>query len=222
MIDLHTHTILSDGELIASELVRRAQVAGYTAIGITDHADASNLEWLAETALRAAQALNAHQEVTVIPGVELTHVPPSQIEELVARARALGLPLVCVHGQTTAEPVAPGTNRAALQCDIDILAHPGLITEADARLAAERGVCLELSARQGHCLTNGHVARRAIEAGAKLVVNTDSHDPGDLLSEAAWRAVALGAGLTEAQAAEVAHNSEALVEKLTGPSSRSD
>jgi putative hydrolase len=222
LIDLHTHTILSDGELIASELVRRAEVAGYTAIGITDHADASNLEWLAEAALRAAEALNRHQAVTVIPGVELTHVPPSQIGELVARARALGLPLVCVHGETTAEPVAPGTNRAALQCDIDILVHPGLVTEADARLAAQHDVHLELSARQGHCITNGHVARRALEAGARLVVNTDGHDPGDLLTEAGWRAVALGAGLTQAQAAEVARNSEALVARLTAPSSRSE
>ena len=222
LIDLHTHTILSDGELIASELVRRAQVNGYTAIGITDHADASNLEWLAEAALRAAEALNGHQAVTVIPGIELTHVPPSQIAELVARARRLGLPLVCVHGETTAEPVAPGTNRAALQCDIDILVHPGLISEADARLAAQRGIHLELSARQGHCIANGHVARRALEAGARLVVNTDGHDPGDLLTDALWRAVALGAGLTEAQAAEAARNSEALVEKLTAPSSRSE
>ena len=222
LVDLHKHTILSDGELIASELVRRAEVNGYTAIGITDHADASNLEWLAEAALRAAEALNRHQAVTVIPGVELTHVPPSQIEELVTRARALGLPLICVHGETTVEPVAPGTNHAALQCDIDILVHPGLISEAHAGLAAQRGIHLELSARQGHCLTNGHVARRALEAGARLVVNTDGHDPGDLLTQAAWEAVARGAGLTEDQAAEVARNSEALAAKLTATSSRSE
>jgi len=79
LIDLHTHTLLTDGELIPAELVSRARVNGYTAIGLTDHVDASNLEWIAEAMLRAAEALNRHQTVTVIPGVELTHVPPSQI-----------------------------------------------------------------------------------------------------------------------------------------------
>ncbi len=221
LIDLHTHTLLSDGELIVSELVQRAGVNGYTAIGITDHVDASNLEWIAEATLRAAEALNRHQPVTVIPGAELTHVPPGQIAELAERARQLGLPLVCVHGETTAEPVAPGTNRAALEAQIDILVHPGLITEADARLAAERGIHLELSARKGHCIANGHVARVALATGARLVINTDGHAPEDLLTEASWQAVARGAGLTAEQAEQVARNSEVLAEKLTTTRSRS-
>ncbi len=44
MIDLHTHSSFSDGELIPSELVRRAFVLGYTAIAITDHVDYTNIE----------------------------------------------------------------------------------------------------------------------------------------------------------------------------------
>ena len=99
--------------------------------------------------------------------------------------------------------------------------HPGLISDADARLAAERGIHLELSARKGHCIANGHVARLALAVGAKLVVNTDAHAPSDLLTEASWQAVARGAGLTAEQAADVARNSEALVEKLTATRSRS-
>ena len=117
--------------------------------------------------------------------------------------------------------MAPGTNRASLEAPIDILVHPGLLSEADARLAAERGICLELSARAGHCLSNGHVARLALAAGAKLVVNTDGHAPEDLLTEARRQAVARGAGLTAAQAEEAARNSAALVEKLTAKPSRS-
>lgn len=221
LIDLHTHTLLTDGDLIAAELVRRAEVNGYTAIGITDHVDASNLEWIAGAMLRAAEALNRHQPVTVIPGVELTHVPPGQIAELAEGARALGIPLVCAHGETTAEPVAPGTNRASLEAQINILVHPGLITEAEAGLAAERGICLELSTRRGHCMANGHVARVGLAAGARLVINTDAHAPEDLLTEASWHAVARGAGLTAEQAEQAARNSAALVEKLTAKLSRS-
>ena len=44
MIDLHTHSLYSDGELIPAELWRRAQVKGYRYLAITDHVDASNFE----------------------------------------------------------------------------------------------------------------------------------------------------------------------------------
>ena len=43
-IDLHTHSIFSDGELLPSELARRADVLGHKALAITDHVDASNIE----------------------------------------------------------------------------------------------------------------------------------------------------------------------------------
>ena len=42
LYDLHTHTILSDGEMLPSELVRRMAVLGYTTVAITDHVDTSN------------------------------------------------------------------------------------------------------------------------------------------------------------------------------------
>src|SRR5208282_6217393 len=42
LYDLHTHTILSDGEMLPSELVRRMAVMGYTTVAITDHVDTSN------------------------------------------------------------------------------------------------------------------------------------------------------------------------------------
>ena len=43
MIDLHTHSLFSDGALVPSEHVRRVEVLGYEAIAITDHADDSNI-----------------------------------------------------------------------------------------------------------------------------------------------------------------------------------
>lgn len=52
MIDLHTHTIFSDGELIPAELVRRAEVAGYKALCMTDHADESTMYYTLENILR--------------------------------------------------------------------------------------------------------------------------------------------------------------------------
>lgn len=213
MIDLHTHTVFSDGELIPAELARRAAVAGYQALAMTDHGDGSNLDLIIPRLSRVAGDLGEAYGLTVLPGIELTHVPPGQIAAAAREARTLGGKIIIVHGETIVEPVAEGTNRAALEAEIDILAHPGLISMEDARLAAARGIHLELTTRRGHSLTNGHVARMALAAGAKLVVNNDAHAPGDLLAPAMMRRVALGAGLSEEQADQALANSASLVAK---------
>jgi histidinol phosphatase-like PHP family hydrolase len=216
MIDLHTHTIFSDGELIPAELTRRAAVAGYRAIGLTDHGDRSNMDLIIPRLARVADDLGRAWGLTVVPGIELTHIPPADIADAAREARSLGAKLVLCHGETLSEPVAEGTNRAALEADIDILAHPGLISEEEVRLAAERGIYLELTTRRGHSLSNGHVARLALAGGAPLVLNTDSHAPGDLTPLVQARRIALGAGLTEVQFDELRKNSENLLRRLIG------
>jgi len=195
MIDLHTHSLFSDGELVPAEHVRRVEVLGYEAVAITDHAGPSNLDLVVPRMVEAARALNPHTTTKLIPGVELTHVPPPLIAPLADRARRLGACIVVVHGETVVEPVAPGTNQAALEADIDILAHPGFLTPQQAELAARRRILVELSGRKGHSLTNGHVAKTALAAGAALCVNADAHAPGDFLTAETARTVALGAGL---------------------------
>ncbi|MBW2086419.1 MAG: histidinol phosphate phosphatase domain-containing protein, partial [Deltaproteobacteria bacterium] len=197
MIDLHTHTLLSDGELLPSELVRRAEDHGYRYIALTDHVDSSNLDFVVPRLVQAVREMEAHFQVRIIPGAELTHVPPALFASLAQKARELGAVLLVAHGETPVEPVAPGTNRAAIEAGVDILAHPGLITDEEASLAAQKGVCLEITARKGHCLTNGHVALVAKAVGAGLVLNTDSHDPADLITLDFARVVARGAALSE-------------------------
>ena len=206
MIDLHTHSLLSDGELIPSELVRRAKVIGYEAIAITDHADYTNLDRLVDAA-KKARVLEECFGIVVIPGVELTHLPPQHIAPLARRAKELGAEIVVVHGETPAEPVMPGTNRAAVECkDVDVLAHPGFITFEEAKLAAANDILLEITARGGHNMTNGHVARIARDAGARMIVDTDSHGPGDLITSARALAIARGAGLSEEEAGATREN----------------
>lgn len=213
MIDLHTHTLFSDGELIPAELTRRAAFAGYRALAMTDHVDLSNLDFVLPRLLRVAADLGRAWGLTVLAGVELTHVPPQQIVAAASQARQLGAQIIVCHGETIVEPVAPGTNRAALSADIDILSHPGLITAEEAALAAERGIALEITTRKGHSLTNGHVVRMAQAAGAKMVINNDAHAPGDLVSLAMARKIALGAGLDDDGFAACCRNSEEMVKR---------
>ena len=214
MLDLHTHSIFSDGELIPSELIRRAKVAGYRAIAITDHGDQSNVDFVIPRIVKVCHKLSEAYDIIVIPGIELTHVPPIYIGELAKEVRGLGARIVLVHGETIAEPVAPGTNRAALLSDIDVLAHPGLITEEEAAMAVKSGIFLEITTRRGHSLTNGHVFKTASRSGAKLILNTDTHSPEDLVSLAQARRIARGAGMTEGEVAAMLENSACLVEKV--------
>ena len=214
MIDLHTHSLFSDGDLLPSELVRRAEVIGYWAVAITDHADTSNLDWIIPRLIQVCQDLNAHGKVRAIPGIELTHLPPALIVSLTSKARALGAQLVLVHGETIVEPVPPGTNHQAIEAGVDILAHPGLISEEDVILAREKGVFLEITSRQGHSLSNGHVARLAQKTGASMVLNTDTHLPGDLISREKALKVALGAGLKPEDFDQMLENSRRIISRL--------
>ncbi|UJG42824.1 MAG: histidinol phosphate phosphatase domain-containing protein [Candidatus Heimdallarchaeum endolithica] len=192
--DFHMHTILSDGFLLPSELVRRAEANGYTSIAITDHVDVSTID---RVIIELSKMLNESDMIDVIPGVEITHVLPSRIPELAKKAKQAGL-LVIVHGETIVEPVRKGTNFAALNSGyVDILAHPGLITEEEVKLAVENDVFLELSGRKGHSFTNGHVARLAKKYNAKMLVNSDTHTPSDMLSQKRVSDLILGAGLKE-------------------------
>jgi len=216
MIDLHTHSIFSDGDLIPAELVRRAECAGYRTIAITDHTDHSNYDFIIPRVLRACEKINDFSSILAVPGVELTHLNPAHIPELVEEVRNMGARIVVVHGETIVEPVIAGTNLAAIQSHVDILAHPGLISEEEARLAAENSVFLEVSARKGHSLTNGHVVQLARKAGAKLVLNTDSHSPSDLIDKEFARMVGKGAGMTEEEIEVMFQNSEYLVRKASG------
>ncbi|NOX20449.1 MAG: histidinol phosphate phosphatase domain-containing protein [Nitrospirae bacterium] len=214
MIDLHTHTVFSDGELIPAELVRRAQVLGLRAIAITDHMDSSNLDFIIPRVVKVAEELNRILPIKVIPGTELTHVPPELIPEKISLARKLGAKLVVIHGETIVEPVCPGTNRAGIIGGADIIAHPGLITEEDAKLAAEHGVMLEISARKGHSLANGHVVRVARKHNVRLVINTDAHSPGDLINREFATKVLLAAGLDNEELNQVFSNAEELAARI--------
>ncbi|MCU0851694.1 MAG: histidinol phosphate phosphatase domain-containing protein, partial [Thermoplasmata archaeon] len=147
--DFHMHSLFSDGELLPMELIRRAAAADHRAIAITDHASFSNLEHVIKSVAMDCKKSNAWG-IEAIPGVELTHVPVRYIDDAVRKSRKAGAELIVIHGETPVEPVEPGTNhKAVANSDVDILAHPGMISLDDAELAAKNKVYLEISCRRG-------------------------------------------------------------------------
>ncbi|MCX5698223.1 MAG: histidinol phosphate phosphatase domain-containing protein [Candidatus Omnitrophica bacterium] len=199
MYNLHAHTFLSDGQLLPSEVAVRYQDKGYRAIAITDHADYSNIKQIAKAIVEFCKRWPKDSAIKVLPGVELTHLPPQQFKPLASLARKEGIKIIIAHGETPVEPVVKNTNRLALMADIDILAHPGLISDEDTELAKDRGIFLEITSRKGHRQTNAHVIKQARKFGAKLILNNDSHTPEDIISPAELIKVGLDFGLTTAE-----------------------
>ncbi len=215
MIDFHTHTLLSDGVLMPAELVRRVYIAGYKVLGITDHVDFTNIEFVYNSILNfISEMKDCGWDIKIIPGVEITHVPVKKIENIVNMAKGLKIPLIIVHGETPVEPVEKGTNRAAIEAGVDILAHPGFISPEEVKRAVELNVNLELTARKGHSITNGHVAKLATKFNAGMVVDTDSHQPGDFFTKEFRESVIKGCGLEDEQIVRIEKNIIALSEKL--------
>jgi histidinol phosphatase-like PHP family hydrolase len=216
MIDLHAHSVFSDGELIPFELMRRAEATGYNALAITDHIDSSNMDFIIPRLVKAIETVRHEISLEVLPGAEITHAPPALIPDLVKEARKLGAKIVIVHGETIVEPVREGTNKAAIEAGADILAHPGLISTEDLLFAKEKNVLLEITSRKGHSLSNGYVAKEALRFGVPLCINTDSHGPEDLITSDMAKGILLAAGLEENRISSVFENSKLLIERALG------
>jgi putative hydrolase len=220
--DFHTHTSLSDGDLSPMELIRRALINHYRAIALTDHAASGSFSRIITEVSEVCALARSYWDILAFPGIELTHIPPPAIAETAKKAKELGAMIVVVHGETITEPVEKGTNLAALHSShVDILAHPGLLSLEEAKLAATNGIFLEISARKGHCLTNGHVALVAREAGARLIIGSDTHTEQELLTDSFADAIARGAGLDDAACRQVLNdNPQELLKNLSRRSGR--
>ena len=64
MLDLHTHSTASDGQLTPTELVRRAKSVGLTGISLTDHDTLAGIN--------EAQRVGSSIGLRVMPGVEIS------------------------------------------------------------------------------------------------------------------------------------------------------
>jgi histidinol phosphatase-like PHP family hydrolase len=211
--DFHSHTFLTDGDESATSMWHAAARMGHRLLAITDHVAAEDPKPLLDRLHAEARAF-ADGPLRTLVGVELTELPARMIADAARRARRAGAQIVIVHGETLLSPVPEGTNRAAVESgEVDVLAHPGFLTERDAETARANGTCLELSGRGVHGRTNGHVAKTALAAGAALVVDSDAHRPEQLLTYEIAHQVARGAGLTEAEARRALERAPRLLER---------
>ena len=66
--EFHSHTVLTDGELLGIELIRRAVALGHRAIAVTDHVSLGNIEWIVRQEIADCE-LAKSWDIVAIPGV---------------------------------------------------------------------------------------------------------------------------------------------------------
>ncbi len=218
MFDFHIH-VAACGDLLPGEAMRLARNVGFKAVGLVVRADQATLSLLLPPLLLMVRDCSLYAGLDAFAGVELVQVPPALFPTAVTQARDLGAELVLGHGESVpflpAASVERGTNLAAIEAGVDILAHPGLITEEDAIRAAELGVLLELSLAAPHSLANGHVAAMAARHGCGLVTGSGARTPEHFTRSESmrilYRTAAIGAGTPPELPETCAHH---LVQKL--------
>ncbi len=200
IIDLHMHSTISDGSLHLEELVEVAIDRGYSAMAFTDHVFFDNYKRIADKIINwVDKNQGSYKDIILIPGVEITFATPKEIGIITKDVRFMGTKWVVVHGEASFERTPACTNDAAVEHGVDVLAHPGYIEDEQVIKSLETGTAFELSARDSYNYANKQIAETVMRNGGKMLINSDSHQVGAMLSQAKVLQTAKIANLTTEQ-----------------------
>jgi DNA polymerase (family 10) len=192
--DLHTHTEWSDGNNTITEMIEGASAYGHEYIAITDHATGPGMVGsvgISDEEIAAQideiRAAADDTDIDVFCGIEANISADGDVsvgDDLLADLDVVvASPHVALDGDGTDRLVA-----AAEHPHVDIIGHPtgryrnqraGLDVDMDqlAAVAADTGTALEVNASPARLDLSGSGVKRAVEAGATVVINTDAHSP---------------------------------------------
>ena len=194
--DLHIHTDWSDGKAPLAVMAAEARARGLSYIAITDHAKFSEMiRGLTPDDIRRQieeiARLNENlDEFHIFTGIEANVLPDGSLDLPSDILRQLDIVIASVHSHFHLDRPAMTERliRAVENEHVLILAHPtgrkiGEHPAYDAdwdevfRHAAAAGTAVEINASPIRLDLNGELARRAIEFGVRIVIDTDAHDP---------------------------------------------
>lgn len=218
--ELHSHTNFSDGRASIEEMLNRARELN-SAIAITDHFIGDeffinkilypNISSLDKFLNHINKSIRKFKTDDLIFGIEITRVNPKRIHKIAKAAKEHNL-IVIVHGETEIDKVPPGTNTTALDCEyVDILAHPGHLSEEDALKAKENNVFIEINAR--HKSENPKIVRICKKFNLKMVINTDAHSVEELVDYNGAKKIGMDAGLSEDEVLKANENAKEIFKK---------
>jgi DNA polymerase (family X) len=192
--DLHSHTDWSDGKATLEEMVAAARAKGYAYLNVTDHSpavgfgmglDAGRLRRQIERVRELAATLSGF---TLLAGAEVDILKDGTLDysdELLSELDVVVASLHASHRLSEADQ----TKRLCAAMEnphVDLIGHPtgrligrrepyAMDMEAVIAKAVETGTVLEVSGQPDRLdLRDGNV-RMAVEAGAKLSIDTDAH-----------------------------------------------
>ncbi len=198
--ELHAHTTASDGHWSIRELAMAAAERGFHTVAVTDHSRSqvqagglTNKRLEAHIAAVREVASELDGTIRILAGSEVDILTDGKLDYPDSLLAELDLVVASPHAALSQEP-AKATRRLLKAIEnrhVHILGHatgrlvgrreglhPDIRQIADA--AAARGVALEINANHHRLDLRDSHARIALEAGAKLAINTDAHGHADL------------------------------------------
>jgi DNA polymerase (family 10) len=199
LADLHTHSTWSDGKLSIREMAKAARARGLKVLAITDHSASLGVagglsvdEIQAQRAEIDAVQSELGDSIRLLQGCEVEIRSDGALDFPDEVLASLDIVIAALHSGLR-QPRQQVTERmlsAIRNPHVDIIAHPtgrmipnregaDLDIEAVFRAAAERGVALEINAHPSRLDLDDVLARRAVQLGIPLTINTDAHSEYD-------------------------------------------
>jgi DNA polymerase (family 10) len=192
--DLHSHTDWSDGKATLEEMVAAARAKGYAYLNVTDHSpavgfgmglDAGRLRRQIERVRELAATLNGF---TLLVGAEVDILKDGSLDYSDELLWELDVVVASLHASHRLSE-ADQTKRLCAAMEnphVDLIGHPTgrligrrepypMDMEAVIAKAVETGTVLEVSAQPDRLDLRDTNVRMAVEAGAKLSIDTDAH-----------------------------------------------
>jgi DNA polymerase (family X) len=197
--ELHAHSTYSDGRSSLAEMVAAARARGYHYFAFTDHSQSLGVTggmspdtWHAQRA-ELAQVRAQFPDMLILQGAEVEVRADGTLDypdELLAEMDIVVAAVHVSHRQPR-EQITQRALNALRNPHVDVLAHPsGRLIERRApsevdldrviEEAAQTGCALEINANPVRLDLDDVHARRAVELGVPLVINTDAHSPADM------------------------------------------
>jgi DNA polymerase (family X) len=217
--DLHCHTIWSDGRDTTEAIVRSARRLGYEYVAITDHSQTARasrvltIDRLRQQKIDVRQVRERFPDITVLHGTEVDILPDGRLDFPDEVLADMDIVLASLH-DSDGQPPERLMERylAAMRHPmVNVVTHPanrvpgqseGYDLDFDRlfEAAAETGTAVEIDGAPGHLDLDGHLARRAIAAGATVAVDSDGH-----FAERLGRQMRMGVGTARRGGVEARH-----------------
>lgn len=194
--DLHIHTSASDGSADLEAMVEACRKLGYTHVALTDHSTSAGYAGgLSEDALlrhcdRVDEFNSRANGIRVLKSSEVDIRTDGSMDYADKVLERLDLVIASIH-QGFRKDATKRMCSALANPLVHLIAHPtgriigrregyDIDIEQVIGCAAKHRKILEINAFYARLDLNDIWARRAMQAGAKLAINTDAHAPGDL------------------------------------------